>query len=291
MLHRITPKLLLVALALGLSLWLCAYFINKASGDGSWQHVKSGIKLTYVSFLYLVAMFLNLMISTEYKNSRLLRFAWIALATNAGISIIRTGIESSLINKMLSIQMYGLIQHLAIVPANVCLLMGLIAMLVAFYRVGLDCKPERRDYLSILAIIVMGIGMIYFRQGLSEANSQYELGRYLQLSGLILLTLSGISSIILYRIAMKMGGGKLAVSLLFLTAYTLFRSALVLIFAIRRLEYPYIDIFTDTQPLFEILWQIVPIFAALSATYRLELTAYATSKLERHRSIKAATVI
>jgi hypothetical protein len=100
---------------------------------------------------------------------------------------------------------------------------------VAYHQVGLGFAVKRQDYLAIGVVLAMAVALMLSREGLSQAHSPYAISRWLQLAGLILLSLSAAASFVLSRVAMQMGGGKLAVALRFLTFYTLLRGVLVLI--------------------------------------------------------------
>lgn len=243
---------------------------------------------------YALAIVLNLEIANEYRNARWLRVAWLALAVNAGVSILRMLVESSLINlaveRYTGSPLFGLLQHLAIVPANVFLLLGLIAMWWAYHQVGLGFTIKPLDYAIIAGILVLMCALLIFREGLSQAHSPFFAGRYLQQIGLVLLALSAASSLVLQRMAMQMGGGKLAIALRFLTLYTLVRGVLVLFQAWQRTlasEMP-----LSSLPLFQLFlefsWQVVPWIATLAAAYRAELTVHAAQELAQQRASKAA---
>ncbi|HJZ82858.1 MAG TPA: hypothetical protein VKD91_21005, partial [Pyrinomonadaceae bacterium] len=196
---------------------------------------EGAIKLAFLSSAYLMAFLLNWEIAREHRQVPWLRIAWLALAANAGLSVIRIIIESSLRNLIWEKQKYdalfGLLRHLMIVPANTCLLIALLAMGWAYHRVGLGFKIEKRDYAAIGGVITLMIALLYFRAGLTEAQSPFSSGRWLQLVGLVLLSMCAAASFVLHRQAMQMGGGKLALVLRCLTFYTLLRGVLVLVYA------------------------------------------------------------
>src|SRR5262249_54586844 len=106
--------------------------------------------------------------------------------------------------------------------------------------------------------------------------------------GLALLTFSGAASLATHRMAMQMGGGKLAVALRLLTLYTLLRGVLVLVQAGQRMS------LTDGQqgsPFYSIFivvcWQLVPWIATLAAAYRAEMIVHAARELKQQRAAKA----
>jgi hypothetical protein len=241
---------------------------------------------------YGLALWLNLEIAAEYRQTRWLRLAWLALAGNAGVSIVRMVVESSLFNLIwpgyTRDPLWGLLQHLAIVPANAFLLFGLLAMWWAYHEVGLGFALEKRDYAAIAGILGLLVALMVFREGLSEARSPYAVSRWLQLIGLALLSFSAAASLATHRVAMQMGGGKLAVALRFLTVYTLLRGALVLLQVNQRMSVMEGQQTSDSYSiLMNLCWQAVPWIATLAATYRAEMTIHAARELEQQRAAKA----
>jgi hypothetical protein len=289
---HITPKVVLYGLALNFSFWLVVHLPFSLGWTPRLLIYEGAVTTCFLFWAYLLAMALNLEIAGEYKDARWLRISWLALAANAGISVIRIIIESRLFDLIWegyrNGYIYGLLQHIAIVPANASLLLGLIAMGWSYHRVGLGFKIENRDYAAILALFALIILLFYFREGLSQAQSPYLISRYLQLIGLVLLTLSGAASLVLHRMAMQMEGGKLALVLRFLALYTLLRGVLVLIQAVRRLDIPELSGVESIPTLvFDLGWQAVPWMAALAAAYRAELTVNAAKELREKRAAKA----
>src|SRR5262249_3818047 len=184
--------------------------------------------------------------------------------------------------------LWGLLQHLAIAPANAFLLFGLLAMWWAYHQVGLGFTIEKRDYAAIAGVLGLIVALVVFREGLSEAHSPYGISRWLQLIGLALLSFSAAASLVLHRMAMQMSGGKLAVALSFLTFYTLLRGVLVLIQAGQRMSLMDGQSASASYSLFiGLCWQVVPWIAALAAAYRAEMTLHAARELEQQRAAKA----
>lgn len=289
---RITSKVVWFCLALNLCSWLACNLPWRA-GLAPRQWVAEGvIKTGFLCIAYVMALALNLEIAAEHRQTRWLRLAWLALAANAAVSIVRILVESSLSNLIwpgyTRSPLWGLLQHLAIAPANAFMLFGLLAMWWAYNQVGLGFVIKKRDYAAIAAVLGLLVGLMVFREGLSEARSPYAVSRWLQLVGLALLTFSASASLATHRMAMQMGGGKLAVALRFLTFYTLLRGALVFLQACQRMtlmegqspSVPY-SVFMD------LCWQSVPWIAALAAAYRAEMTVHAARELEHQRAAKA----
>lgn len=292
---RITPKIVWLGLALNLGAWLATNLPARAGLTQRMWVTESLIKTVSLCMAYALALALNLEIAAEYRQTQWLRVAWLALAANAGVSVVRIIVESALLNLAwpgyTRTPLWGLLQHLAIVPANIFLLSGLLAMWWAYHQVGLGFNVKLHDYVAIGAVLAMIVALMLSREGLSEARSPYDFSRWLQLAGLVLLSLSAAVSFVLQRMTMQMGGGKLAVALRFLTFYTLLRGVLVLAQAGNRMA------LLDGLPaglvhplLLEVFWQIVPWGAALAAAYRAEMTVDAARKLEQRRAARSTLV-
>lgn len=290
---RITPKIVLIGLATQLGLWL-AVNLPWTFGWTQRHFVAAHVIRLMLSCVALgLACAINLEIAEEYRNARWLRLAWLALAANAGISVLRIIAESPLWQRSwpeYDPWLQGLLQHLAIVPANFALLLGVGAMCWVYHQVGLGFEIERRDWLMMGCIATLLIALMTVREGLKEAQSPILTSRYLQLSGLVLLALATAVSIVLQRMAMGMGGGRLATALRVLTFYAFLRAALVLLGALHpeRFISPTGNILRAY--FFELGWQVVLWLPALAAAYRAELTLHAARELVQQRTAKAALV-
>jgi hypothetical protein len=290
---RITPKIIFYGLALNLSLWLLAHFLYKLG----WKPpllISAYAIHTYFSFwAFLFAFLLNLEIAGEYRDARWLRISWLALAGNAGISVIRYVIESKLLDLIWEGYrdgyIFGLIQHSVIVPANVCLMVGLLAMGWSYHKVGLGFRIEKRDYAFITGLLLLTVSIFAFREGLTQAKSPYSAGKYLQLINIGQLALSAAASIVLHRIAVQMDGGKLAIALRMLSFYTLLRVVLVLGETLVDLGIPAPDGHGKyiTALVISLGWQSVPWVVALAAAYHAEMTVEAAEELKQMRAANA----
>jgi hypothetical protein len=288
---RITPKVILYGLAFNFSFWLVAHLPFILGWTPRLLISEGAIATFFLFWAYLFATALNFEIAGEYKDTLWLRISWLALAANAGISAIRMIIESWVLDLFWegyrNGPIFGLLQHIVIVPANACLLVGLLAMGWSYHRVGLGFRIENRDYAAIAGLFVLITLLIFFREGLSQAQSPYSISRYLQLIGLGLLSLSAAASLVLHRMATQMDGGKLAVALRLLALYTLLRGVLVLAEALKELDIPEFSAI-DRIPvfIFDLGWQAVPWIVALAAAYRAEMTVHAAKELRLKRAAR-----
>src|SRR5499426_316038 len=292
---RVTPKVIWFGLALNLCAWLAVHLPWRAGLTPRLWVIEGAIRTGFLCLAYILALALNLVIAAEYRETRWLRVAWLALAANSGVSIVRIIVESSLFNLIwpgyTRDPLWGLLQHLAIAPANAFLLFGLLAMWWAYHQVGLGFAIEKRDYIAIAGILLLLVGLMVIREGLSQARSPYASSHWLQLIGLALLTLSAAASLATHRMAMQMGGGKLAVALRLLTLYTLLRGVLVLVQAGQNMSLTDGQQASGTYSVFmNLCWQAVPWVAALAAVYRAEMTIHAARELEQQRAARATLV-
>lgn len=282
MLTRLTPKTIWMALGLQLALLLVA----RLAGIFDWWPHHRGLagefRNTASIVAFAVALALNLEIAKEHRRTPLLHLAWLAMAANAGISILRMILEGpwlGLIWAGYDRNLRGLFQHLAIVPANVALLVGVLTMCWAYHRVGLGFEIARRDWLMMAVIAAVLIALLTFREGLTEAQSPYPAGRYLQQTGLMLLALVSAASVLLHRMAISMGGGQLAKALVLITLYALMRSSVVLISAITPTLRPDARFFVST--FVELSWLAIVWLPVLAAAYRMQMTVDAVREI-RH---------
>lgn len=295
---RLTPKTLTTALAVHLGLLFALWVGQRFGGVRELGLLHSAVMTGASCLAFSLACLLNLEVAREYRNTPWLHVAWRALAANAAVSCGRMVLESNLLDLLWPgykrSPLAGLLQHLAIVPANSFLLVGLLAMWWGYRQVGLGFNIKRRDYLLIAAILGLMLTVLFFRAGLTEANSPYLTARYLQRIGLVLLSLTAALSVVLYRLAVQMGGGKLALALQWLTVYVLCRDVLVLLGALQRLA---VLNTADTQTRGNLVlwgyaltlgWQSAGWLAALAAAHRAELTIHAARELEQRRAARAA---
>lgn len=279
---RLTPKLMITGLILHLALWLAVSLPVSFRLLPELYPVSLGVRVFASCVAFALALLLNVEIAREHRSAPWLRVAWLALAANAGISIFRMIFESPLLTLIwpeYTTGLRGLWQHLAIVPANFSLLVGVVAMCLAYHRVGLGFDIERRDYVLMAAIAALLIALMVFRGGLSEAQSPYLSSRLLQQLGLLLLALVSAVSVVLHRMTMQMGGGKLALALRVVTLYALLRSLLVLLGALRPEFSPLVE--SIRSHLLTLAWQAVLWLPALAAAYRAQLTLNAARELQQ----------
>lgn len=278
---HIQPKYILHAMAAHLGLWLAVSLPAQAGLLPRHNLLGWAIRLVACCFALGLSACLCWQIAKEHRQAKWLQVAWWALAANGAISVLRMVAESPVTTALwpaYTPQLRGLWQHLAIVPANLALLLGVVAMCHAYHKVGLGFEIKQRDFVLMAVIAAVLSALMVFREGLSEANSPYVVSRVLQNTGLVCLALVSTVSVVLHRMAMQMGGGKLAFVLRLLTLYSLLRSVLVLLSALHLT-----GVFASI--LFTLGWQVIQWFPVLVAVYRAQMTSDAVrelAQLEQH---------
>src|SRR5438128_5945336 len=128
---RITPRIV----ACGLSaevLVLSALCLPAALGWAPRFRLTEAVVMTVAGILaFGIALLLSLEVAAEFRQARWSHVAWMMLAANAAISLLKRSAGSPLLD--FAMQGYrtsplrGLLDNLLVVPANVCLLFGLLA--------------------------------------------------------------------------------------------------------------------------------------------------------------------
>ena len=86
---QLTPKVILWALIPQMALIVLAHL---AANFDWWPHYRGlaqGFRNSVSILAFAIALMLTLEIAREYRKTPLLHLAWLAMATNAGISVIR----------------------------------------------------------------------------------------------------------------------------------------------------------------------------------------------------------
>ncbi len=273
---RATPRLMLLGLTLQAGVWMGLHLPVLFGREIHFNVIEGTFQSAASILAFALALALNVEIAGEYRQTPWLRWAWLFLGANAGLSMLREVVQN---------------QHLVIVPANSFLVLGLLGMWWAYRQVGLGFVTKGYDYAQIAGIVCVLLALLFSRRGLTQAESPYLVGRVLQHVGLLLLATAAAASVVLHRMALQMGGGKLARALRCLTLYAALRATLVLAEALLFLHMPE---WRQTNGLLHFLdtfcWQTVPWLAALAGAYRADLTVHAQKELQRYLAGKAAPI-
>ena len=171
---------------------------------------------------YLLATGFCLKVASEYRRQPALRLAWLLLAANALLSLARHILEMSWFEKNPSGPLY---RQLVITLALLFLVGGMWTMARAFLRTGLGFRIHRIDICAVTVVFALLSAVLFFHEHLSEALSA---PRNVQLFSQVVIAVAGASAVLLHRIILDMGGGKLAIAMRFLVGHIVGRVVLVL---------------------------------------------------------------
>lgn len=281
--ERITPRVVLLGLVLNAGAWLG---LHLPVLFGGMPHRQETSELYFFGATeavgYALAFLLYAAASREYSHDKWMRWGWRFVAANALVSIGRNTISTPLLNSVwpgyLDSPLSEFHHRVVIFIANSFLLLGLLSLWWGYQRVGLGFRIGRRVYAEIALILVLMLALIFSVRG--------------DPTGLMVLSAAAVASVVLYDMAVQMGGGKLAVSLRLLTFYALLRATLVLIEVPLGLSMPWDRQTHDIILTLDLLcWRTVPWILALSAAYRAELTVHAKKALERQRAARSETAV
>ncbi|HEY3742256.1 MAG TPA: hypothetical protein VGL53_20540 [Bryobacteraceae bacterium] len=212
---------------------------------------------------------LCLLVAAEYKRQPLLRMAWLLLAANGLVSIVRHVLESRTLEQWPPVHLW---RHATITLALLLLLGGIWAMAQAFVKAGLGFRIHRTDGIAVAMIFGVLCVILVFRDQLSEASMPLPGPRVLQISSQVVIALAAAFSVALHRIIVDMGGGKLAISMRFLVAHILGRVLLVLLSQTFKSQLAFS---ADTEFAFTLGFDVMTWVFALAAAYRATMFAAA----------------
>ncbi len=273
---RLTPRTVYLGFTLMFVLLLAAGFFPPARhpdlGPRAWVSVVRAVTG------YGIALVLCLSVAAEHRPDSWFRAAWLAFAINAAASIVRHASDTPLWNLIWPGYSHGvaiaLIRQIAIVIGLGALLAGVFAMVRAFHRAGIGLAPRRSDIAAIAGVFALLATIFYFREGLAEAHSPSMAARYLQQLGLILLAAGAACSILVYRLAHEMRGGRLGLTMLCIVIYTVLRCVLVCVLLFPSLR-------NAARPLTILLEFAVPWLFALAASYRSGIAVHGAAQIPR----------
>jgi hypothetical protein len=247
-------------------------------------------------FAFGIALLLSLEVAAEYRQAHWAHLAWLLLAANAALSLVKRSAGSPLFDFLMegyrTSPLRGLLDNIIVVPANICLLGGLLAMWWGFHQLGLGIKIEGRDRAAMAGVAVLFVMLFLFRGSLSQGQSPYLVSRVLQPLGLALLAVISAFGLVLHRYAVRMGDGKLAVVMQWLMFYVLLRGVLVLARSFFSPKLPLLlDSPTDLEEwTFDVFWQVVQWTAAMAAACCAQLPVSAAEQLKQLRAAKPEAV-
>ena len=292
----ITPKVVGCGMVGEVSLLLLLYLSSSFGQNGRFRLAEAIVMTISGLAAYGIALLLSLEVAAEYRRAPWARAAWLLLAASAAISLLKRSAGTPFLDFVdagyRTGPLRGLVDNLMVVPANLCLFAGLLALWWAIHRIGLGFFIRRRDWAVMLCVAALFLTLLIYREDLSQGQSPYLLSRILQPVGLGLLGLASAFGVVLHRYALQMGDGRLAAVMRWLMIYVLLRGAVVMA---RWLLCPAQPLALDSTSnlnewTFELLWQIVHWTMAMAAACRAQLTVNAEEELNRLRAAKSAAV-
>jgi hypothetical protein len=297
---RVTPKAILLIVAGSCGLWLALRLSFRPGGweMGGWLAEDLISAAGFIA--YATACWLSLKIAQEHRGAGLMRGAWLALAANAGLSVLRVLLENrwaapSFPALFSDRAVRGLWLQFIIFPANLCVLVGLAAMWLALRSVGLRAPLKARDGFAMAVILGLLVLLLTASGGHSEARSPYAVARYLQQYGSFFWAFCGVAAVVLHRTVAQMGGGKLAPALRCLMFYVILRATFFLALSLVRLAqdraplaWPYtlsIELTLQTG------WQFVRWLPAMAAAYRVQMSVGVVEQLAGLKQARAARAL
>lgn len=284
---RITPRTIFLGIALHLglrSLILLPVGLGNAAQHAFWL---DAIRVVGSFLAYGLAFLVCWRIADEYREAKWMRLAWLALTLNAGLSLLRPFARplpwwGQPVELYSTPPEYALLLHCILVPANFCLLLGLLAIWWAYHEIGLGFRLGKRDIAAVLGLFGLMFAFFIFGDLLTEARAYYRATSVLQIIAQIQMFMIAAASLLLHRVSIQMGSGRLAIVLRWMTIYALWRLGMVLVVSLVRHVFPqHLNFITDVA---EFGWQLAPWLLALAVTYRAELTALAAERLARIRN-------
>jgi hypothetical protein len=280
---RLTPRLVVLLLVSQLLLVAGLIIFAKVGLIARQEYSELLIGLGFGAVARGMAFVLFLRIADEYRSVRLTRLAWQALAIHAALIYLRGVITSSLMDLLIenyySSPLRGFLNHSLGAVSSVFLLLGVIGILMGYRRAGLGPELGARDYLILSRTLILFGAVLSFRANLDEGNSPWMINRILQPLDLLLIAAASIVSIILYRYAASMSGGKMAEALRWLVVYGLAPGVLVLLLQV-ILPATSGTILEDFSPIGR-LWTLLPWMLTLTAAVRAQITADVVAHVAR----------
>ncbi|MFN0111310.1 MAG: hypothetical protein ACKVZH_20805 [Blastocatellia bacterium] len=283
---RITTRVVLLGIALHLGLRTIILLPVGLGNAAQHAFALDVLRVLGSCFAYGLAFLVCWRIAAEYRETKWMRLAWLALTLNAGLSLLRPFVRplpiwGQPIELYDTPPKYALLMHCILVPANFCLLLGLLAIWWAYHEIGLGFRLGKRDILAVLALLALMVTFFVFGDLLTEAQAYYRATTILQVVAQVQMFLIAAASLLLHRVSVQMGSGRLAIALRWMTIYALWRLGMVLLVSLARHAFPNRATFIADVAQFG--WQLAPWIFALAVVHRAELTDLAAEGLAHIR--------
>lgn len=279
---RITPRVVVYGLGLHMCLRALSLWLLQAGFHQTGVFILDSLRVVGAFVAYAIALLICWWVAGEYRGVKWMRLAWLALTCNAAFSLIRPfsrpiAMLGQTVDLYSTPPQYALFLHLVLVPANFCLLLGVLAIWWACRETGLGFVLRWPDYVALAGLLALMVAFFRYSHILTEAQAYYRTTGILQLIAQVQMFLLAAASFLLHRVAIQMGSGRLGLVLRWMAAYAVMRLGMVLIVSVARKSLPNEShLITD---LAEFGWQAAPWVFALAVAYRAEMTALAAKRL------------
>lgn len=237
---RITPRVLAISIAAILLFAIAVHAYMSTDAGTRLIEVVSSVAA------YGIAAALCLQIAEEYRARSGMRAAWICLAVFASVSIIRQLIDTPLWNRLFpgywNSALNSTMREVVIAISLFFLALGVLTMVVTFYRLGIGFVLKWIDFIPIAAVWIIVAFIFSFRRELMTADLTSAVPRAAQYFSQAMFGVTVGGAILLMRLSEQMGGGQLANAMRCITAHIFIRTLLVLSGAIEA--YFHLHLFT-----------------------------------------------
>jgi len=252
--------------------WLAAFVVIGGSRLNWWHATHHQIRLVFAlidALAYGVAAILCLRIADEHRDSPKMRQAWMMLTVSAFFSAIRHAALAA-ISIRTADGPDSLAGHITaqgfMVLSLVFLTAGLFYIWRAFSALQLGFSLHPIDIVMFVSIVVL-VPPIIISSSFSLPSSYNILVPAFRYAGAILLPVSAVMGILLYRIAVQMRGGELARSLRMLVIFAVGRLLMSMLNAL-----PALRANPTVSTLDQVIMQGIPFLFTLAAAYRWQIT-------------------
>jgi hypothetical protein len=182
---------------------------------------------TFCVIAYVIALVSCRRVASGYPQGSLVRLGWLAMSGNCILSIFRhVALNPALEHWLGPRDRVYLLSQAFQLPALLLVLFGMVSIWWGVYRLDLGFRLGWLDCAGIISVAALVTWI--FRDSLSHANSVHGVTTIFQAVSLGLLIGIGGVGLLLHRLSMQMGGGRLAVVMRCFAVYGLTRTMLTL---------------------------------------------------------------
>ena len=203
------------ALVWVLGLLVVASFVLSSLAFGLDHPIPLTIRVLGGLLASMLTLALCLEIGFEYRQSSLMRFAWVAFAADAGISAVRWTVHAAQAYEPGTLADLSVMVLIAL--ALICSLLGMSLTCAALAKIRLGFRLLVQDYIA-LAFLTAAL-MFVFGVRWTTLTGWHSLA-------IVVLFVATAVSIVLRRFTRQMAGGQLAATVRWLIVYLMLRCVL-----------------------------------------------------------------